>query len=138
VSSRADIDRAIAHLKPGQAVLLTVRRVARQIRTRIELGEEPDEWEIEPAVERARRLLGLDVRPITPMTGTVVINVEPESPADLAGVEAGDVLREIDRRPVRSIADLRAIAQALRPSTEVLVLVQRGELALYLVLRARD
>jgi serine protease Do len=105
---------------------------------RIELGEEPDEWEIEPAVGRARRLLGLDVRPITPTMGIVVVNVEPESPADLAGLEPGDVLREIDRRPVGSITDLQAIVRALRPSTDVLVLAQRADLALYIVLRARE
>ena len=138
VSSRTQVDRAIGRLKPGQAVLLKIRRTTREIMARIELGEEPDEWEIEPAADRARRLLGLDVRPITPAMGTVVVNVEPESPADLAGLEPGDVLREINRRPVGSITDLQAIALALRPSTDVLVLVQRGDRALYIVLRARE
>lgn len=138
VSSRTQVDRAISRLKPGQAVLLKIRRTTREIMARIELGEEPDEWEIEPAVDRARRLLGLDVRPITPAMGTVVVNVEPESPADFAGLEPGDVLREINHRSVGRITDLQAIAQALRPSTDVLVLVQRGDLALYIVLRARE
>jgi S1-C subfamily serine protease len=119
-------------------VLLKLRRATRDVVTAVELGEEPDEWEIEPALARARRLLGLDVRPITPTMGAVVVTVEPDSPADLAGLEPGDVLREIDRRAVANIVNFQAMARALRASAEVLVRVQRGDRAFYVVLEARE
>jgi serine protease Do len=122
---------------PGEVVRLKVHRAARELVASVKLGEEPDEWQVLPALARARRLLGIDVRPITPTMGAVVGDVDPGGPADLVGVEPGDVIREVDRQPVRNITDFQAISRTLRAATEVLMLVQRADVALYVVLRAR-
>ena len=89
MSSRTQIDRTIGRLKPGQAVLLKIRRTTREIMARIELGGAPDEWEIEPAVDRARRLLGLDVRPITPATAPFTSSCGPANRARASGRRPG-------------------------------------------------
>ena len=137
VSSRADVERAMRVLAPGEMVRLKVRREARELVASVKLGEEPDEWQVLPALARARWLLGIDVRPITPTMGAVVEDVDPGGPADLVGVEPGDVIREVDRQPVRNITDFQTIARTLRAATKVLMLVQRSDVALYVVLRAR-
>jgi S1-C subfamily serine protease len=136
VSSRAQVEQVISGLMPGGIVRLKVRREAHELVASVRLGEEPDDWEALPALVRARQLFGIDVRPITPTMGAVVVNVDPQGPADVVGIESGDVLREVDRQPVRSITDFQAIVRALR-TTEVLMLVQRADTALYMVLRAR-
>jgi serine protease Do len=137
VSSRADVERAMRVLAPGEMVRLKVRREARELVASVKLGEEPDEWQVLPALARARWLLGIDVRPITPTMGAVVEDVDPGGPADLVGVQPGDVIREVDRQPVRNITDFQTIARTLRAATKVLMLVQRSDVALYVVLRAR-
>jgi serine protease Do len=137
VSSRAEVERAMRVLAPGEMVRLKVRREARELVASVKLGQEPDEWQVLPALARARWLLGIDVRPITPTMGAVVEDVDPGGPADLVGVEPGDVIREVDRQPVRNITDFQTIARTLRAATEVLMLVQRSDVALYVVLRAR-
>jgi serine protease Do len=68
-------------------------------------------------------LLGIDVRPVTPATGAVVVEVDGDSPADFGGIEPGDVIREIDRKPVRNIADFQTIARRIRGGDDVLMLV---------------
>ena len=56
--------------------------------------------------------------------GVVVRDVDPDGRAADAGIEAGDVIEEVNRQPVQSVEDLRA---ALRKSTDrpVLLLVNR-------------
>jgi S1-C subfamily serine protease len=137
VSSRAQVERVISGLTPGRIVRLKVRREAHELVESVKLGEEPDEWQALPAVARARRLFGIDVRPITPTMGAVIVDVDPEGPADVVGIEPGDVIREVDRQPVRSFTDFQAIVRALRAGTEVLILVQRADAAVYVVLRVR-
>jgi serine protease Do len=138
VSSRAHVERAISRLAPGEIVRLKVRRNERELVTPVKLGEEPDDWEFLPALARAKWLLGVDIRPITPTMGAMVADVDPEGPGELAGIEPGDVLREVDRQPVRNITDFQAIARRLRAATGVLLLVQRDDVALYVVLWARE
>jgi serine protease Do len=137
VSSRSQLERTVSLLSPGDTVRLKVRRAARDLVLSVGLGEEPVEWEAHPDLVRARRLLGIDVRPVTPATGAVVIEVDGDSPADLVGVEPGDVIREIDRKPVHNIAEFQAIARRIRAGDDVLVLVQRADIAVYVILPAR-
>ncbi|HEY0874871.1 MAG TPA: PDZ domain-containing protein, partial [Vicinamibacterales bacterium] len=68
--------------------------------------------------ERAREL-GVDAK-----SGVVVAGVEPGSRAADAGLRTGDVIEEVDRKPVKSIEELRsALDQGDRPA---LLLVHRG------------
>ncbi len=137
VSSRAQLERAVNALEPDRAVVLTLRRENRVLRAPVTLAEEPDDWQLLPALARAERLLGVKVRPITPTMGAMAASIEPDSPADAVGMEPGDVIREIDRRPIRNIADFQAAARTLRPGAPALMLVQRGAVALYVVVTAR-
>ena len=64
--------------------------------------------------------------------GVEVTAVEPGSPAAQRGLRAGDVITAINRRPVRSLAELNEIASSSRI---LFLLVQRGDRALMLQIR---
>ncbi len=66
--------------------------------------------------------------------GVVVTDVEPEGPAAEAGIQPGDIVREVDRAPVESSSDLRKALQA-RKKDNVLLLVQRGDATSFQVLK---
>jgi serine protease Do len=138
VCSRAQLERAVGAWTPGRLVTLSVRRAGREIRLPARLGEEPDEWQLPPALVRARRLLGIEARPITPTMGVRAARVDSRSPAGRAGLVAGDVIREIDRRPIRTMADFQAAARSLDPTRPVLMQIQRGEVAVYVALDPRQ
>jgi len=137
VSSRSQLERTVSLLAFGDSVRLKVRRAARDLVVSVRLGEEPVEWEARTDLLKVRRLLGIDVRPVTPATGAVVVEVDGDSPADLVGIEPGDVIREIDRKPVRNIADFQTITRRIRAGDDVLLLVQRADIAVYLIIPSR-
>jgi S1-C subfamily serine protease len=79
--------------------------------------------------------LGIVVEPLTPQTaeryglrgqtqGVIVTDVDPDGPAAEAGIRPGDVIREVNRQPVRNTADLESAVRAAgdRP---LLLLVSR-------------
>jgi Do/DeqQ family serine protease len=64
--------------------------------------------------------------------GVEVVAVEQGSPAAQRGLRAGDIITAVNRRPVRSLAELNAIAG----NNDILfLLVQRGDRALMLQVR---
>jgi len=136
-TSRAQVERLVSRMSVGDTVRLRVRRAARDRAVSLRLGDAPDEWEVRPDLIKARRLLGIEVRPVTPAAGAVVVEVDADSPADLVGIEPGDVIREIDRKPIRNMADFQSIARRIEGSSEVLMLIQRADAAVYSIVRAR-
>ena len=72
-------------------------------------------------VDRERaNALGLD-RPV----GALVNSVEPDSAADRAGIEVGDVILEVDGRPVEVYSDLPPIVGSIRPGREIDLTISR-------------
>src|SRR5581483_9179244 len=104
------------------------------------LGSEQDE-------SGAKSVLGgLEVRNLTPDTarqlglnpgtkGVVVTGLAPDSSAASAGVEPGDVILEINRQPVRSVADLRRISSKLSKKDGALLLINRRGGKLFLAIK---
>ncbi len=77
----------------------------------------------------SRGQLGVAIQDLTPELaqafaldrtgGAVIARVEPDSPAQRAGLRAGDVVVEVDGRPVRGASDLRNRIGLLRAGTDV-------------------
>jgi S1-C subfamily serine protease len=69
--------------------------------------------------------LGVQMESVPP--GEVVIaTVRAGSPAQFAGLEPGDVISEINNRPVRTLGDVAAAVSGLRTGDQVAIQVGRG------------
>jgi S1-C subfamily serine protease len=66
--------------------------------------------------------------------GLIVSEVAAGSIAERSGVRSGDQLLAIDRHELRSLAEFERLSRSLRPGRTVVLLVRRGETALYLAL----
>jgi serine protease Do len=98
--------------------------------------------EMDEKVERAEapsshKSLGIAVQDLTPeiaqglglkqATGVVVTRVEPGSPAAEAGLQTGDVIREVNRKPVKKADDFVQKLEKAQGRGTVLLSIQRGE-----------
>ncbi len=66
--------------------------------------------------------------------GVVVTAVAPNSPADEAGLQQGDVIDEVNRRPVHNVVDYRRAVTSAANQHEVLCLVERQGQTLFVTL----
>jgi serine protease Do len=129
VSGDDELISTVARLRPGTSATLTLVRDGRIVTLPVKLAERPQRERgtaadaLVPSGSRGS-LLGLSVRALdtdfinryhVPDTvrGVVVWRVDAVSPALDADIERGDVILEIDRRPIRTVDDYdRVVAQA--------------------------
>ncbi|HEY7916150.1 MAG TPA: trypsin-like peptidase domain-containing protein [Acidimicrobiales bacterium] len=62
-----------------------------------------------------------------PTQGAVVLQVQSGSPADVAGLQQGDVITSFDGKPVTSADQLAAAVQADKPGKSVRIGIYRGQ-----------
>ncbi|MGH7830001.1 MAG: PDZ domain-containing protein, partial [Candidatus Binatia bacterium] len=112
----------------------------------VKVGELKEEEVI--ASEPQAGKLGLAVQNLTPeiaeslgldrTTGVVITSVQPQSVASEAGLRRGDVILEVNRRSIGSIAEFRKTLDAAKPGTNLLFLIRRGDDNLFLALKQPD
>jgi len=147
--SPRDLSMAVAETKAGVSAKIKLIRDNRVIAMGVAVSERPAERlaradKPQPAERTADRgKLGITVSDLNPEIaqqlniniqggGALVTDVQSGSPGDDGGVRPGDVIREINRKPVKSARDLQAIAGNLRNGTTVLLSVIRQGQHLFL------
>jgi serine protease Do len=64
--------------------------------------------------------------------GVIVTKIDPDSGAEKAGLMPGDVIREINRQPVRSMKDFEKVSSGVKKGENVLILINRRGASLFL------
>ena len=72
------------------------------------------------------------------MRGVVVTEVDPDGPAAEAGLRRGDVIAEVNRRPVHNAAQYDKAVRSSGKGKSVLFLVRRGDNTIFLAIRPSD
>jgi serine protease Do len=88
--------------------------------------------EVQNLDRQLARELGLSGK----VQGVVVVNVEPDSQADRAGLAQGDVIQQINRHPVKSVKDYEKIAAGLKKDQQALLLINRRGASLFITVKA--
>jgi serine protease Do len=57
----------------------------------------------------------------------VVTEVDPAGPAGRAGIQAGDVIQEVNRQPVRSVEEIRTALQRSGDRPPLLLINRDGQ-----------
>src|SRR5687768_12722302 len=130
-----DLQRRVASVAPGERVKLIVVRDKQTIPVTVAIGEMPAEDRGVAAVERETEGLGMQVETLSPdaaerlglpfSQGLIVTDVATGGPADRAGLRRGDVILEVDRRPVTDLAALRRALSAAPADKAVLLYLHR-------------
>ena len=134
----------VAATPVGQAVTLTVLRDGKEQQLSMEVAKLPSDEtkaKAEESAQPAGGKLGLRLHNVNPELarqlglkadrGVVVMGVEPGSPAEEAGIQTGDVILEVNRKPVTSINEVTEQVTKTGDGDQVLLLVQRDQAKLY-------
>lgn len=143
-----DLPALVADTAPGQKVTLRIFRDKLERLFSVKIGELPDEADSGQQIEAKDPELGLRVQRITPEAarrlglsstkGVLVIEVQPGSPADQVGIEPADVIREVNQKPVNNVKDFERTVRQGRRGDRILLLVQRGDNAVFFALKRKS
>jgi len=141
-----ELIKIVAGVTVGDKVEIKVLRDGRQKAFTVKVTERPetkDLTEVEP--EESGKHFGMTVQEITPeiaehlglpnAEGVIIAQVESGSPADEAGIQAGDIIRQVNRSKVSSLKEYRSVMPRAVSGDSVLVLIQRGESKFFAVIR---
>ena len=143
IKDSGELPIIVARTPVDKKVRMKVLRDKKELTLNVAVGELKDEEIVASAPEKGE--MGLTVQRLTPQIaeslglekadGIVVSAVEPGSAADEAGIRRGDVIVEIDRKPIRNLEEYKKSIATVRKGKGVLFLVRRGESTLFLALR---
>ena len=149
IDTSRDVQRVVLGKSVGSKLAINVWRNGKQLAFATTTTERPDDSvtvndDGTPDPAKARRgQLGIDIEQITPeiaqqlglrqASGVIVGGVRPGSAAQRYGVMAGDILLQVDRRPVTTVAEAERSLSAPRHGGHQL-LVKRKDGPVFLVI----
>jgi serine protease Do len=145
VATSADLPKLVAATAVGRQVPVTVVREGKKVALNVTVAQmdEPGQPVMAQA-EEAKGPLGLTVETVTPSIakelklseprGVIVRGVRSGSPAENAGIRAGDVITEVDRQAVADAAQMRRALEKHPKGAPVVVMVRRDGTSLYVAL----
>ncbi len=141
----AKLQQVIRSHKPGDIVTLEIWRNKEIIQLQVTLGELKEEGI--PTVS-PRTYFGMEVGEINPELiqrfslrrneGVVIVSVEPNGPADKAGLRPGDVILEVNRQRITSLEDWYQATAKIKPQDVALFLIDRGGRTYFVPVKAEE
>ena len=143
IKQASELPALVARLRPETTARVRLLRDKKELTISVTVGELKEAEVIAGAKEKGE--LGLAVRQVTPeiaeslgldrAQGVVITGVAPGSVADESGLEEGDVILEINRKPVRDLADYRKTVAETKKGARLLFLVKREGASLFVTLK---
>ena len=144
----------VASMPPGSTVEVTARRNGRDQNFQVALAELPNQERPESDEETSsngpigNEKFGMALQPFVAGTaqrygldpddqGLLVSRVDPNGSAATAGIRPGDLIQEVNRQPIKTVAEFTAAMQR-SGAKPALVLIKRRNGVIYLTLKANS
>ncbi|MGA8311557.1 MAG: Do family serine endopeptidase [Terriglobales bacterium] len=137
VSDAGELQVEVGQKNPGTTIHLQVMRDGKNVEVPVTLeamGSRDKSAKETSDAGHGKPRWGVGLSDITPevreqlqapsdLHGAVIQQVQPGSPADNAGLQSGDVIVEVDRKPVQNAADVQKALSSVPKGQDALVLV---------------
>jgi len=143
-----DLPKFVANLTPGTKAEFRIIRDSKIKTLGIKLSEFPEQKTVKSgnkSTNKADTAIGLVVDEITPQiqrsyrlkdnNGVIVVKVLNGSAAQQAGIKAGDIILEANRKKIRNVQDIENQFSKLTKGTSVLLLINRANQTIYIGLK---
>ena len=149
VDSPNSLKNLTAQLEVNKTVPVVVIRNGKEQTLQVTIGEQPTEMQASAGNPQsdASSLLGLHVQELTNdvasqlgyigETGVIITAVDSGSPAAQVGLKRGDLIKEINRQPIESMADYQKAIESASKDDSVLLLLRRGDGTYYIVINGQ-
>ena len=149
VATSRELTSHVAAIPPGEETAVTVLRDGKKKTFQVTVSRR-DEKKLASVTppQTATDDLGIRVSELsTEMTerfntseteGVIVVDVDPASRAAEAGVLPGDVIKEINHQPTRSVADYRKAVKAAGKDKEIQLFIRRERTGFLVIKITRD
>lgn len=138
----SDLQKIVIGSPIGTVLKLKVLRENKTIFIDIKTDKMPSDEKIEKS-EMSKNLLGIKVRDLLPKEkketfykfGVIVVDVMPNSPADLAGIMEGDIIFTINQKQIKNSNDFKQIISSLKKGSIINIFLQRDNRTFYIAVR---
>jgi serine protease Do len=136
ITSAHELSRSVAATPPEKKVKIEVTRSGKRRTLTVQVGTMPGEAE-EEAGKTTVTELGLAVQGLTPELaeqfdwprdekGVLITGVDTGSAAEDAGLSRGDLIKEMDHKPVQTVNEYRHQLKKAKQGEAILFLIKRG------------
>lgn len=142
-----DLRNQIANMRPGSKADAQVLRDGSQKTLHVTLGELPEKNENAGGDQSATPVpekLGMATQTLTPELaqqlgysgdhGALIVQIEPGSVAESAGLAQGDLIKQVNRTEIRTASELADRLSSLKSGETAALLVRRGPNTLFVAL----
>jgi serine protease Do len=161
VKSSNELRNAVAAIKPGTKVPVEMLRDGKPMRLQVTVGEQPQDMRAaiegrppgeqgaEPPGQgrggRPEEALGMQVETLSPevarrlgyegMSGVIISNIAPGSPAGEAGLRRGSLIERVNRKPVTNVQEFRTEISKVASGKPILLLARFGAASQFVVIK---
>lgn len=148
VESPIQLRNMVAATPPNKTVNITIIRDSKPIIVKVSIAELPSEIQMASGIQSANTFRGITVQELTDeilkrsgitrkLKGVVVSSIADTSPA-FGRLNEGDIITEINRKPISSVADFNSITSKIASDKDVLLSIIRGGSSLFLVIPSKS
>ncbi len=148
IADSKELSRIVAATQVEKSVTVKVLRDGKEVVLQAKVGEMEGDATADATKEApVKKTLGLSVQNLTPeiarelgvkaTKGVVITGVEPGSAAADAKLQTGDVIREVNRKPVTGVSDFIQKVEKAKGQESLLLLIQRGQGSLFAAVTPR-
>lgn len=144
IEASRDLTRMIANIGVGETTKITVLRNGKKKKFSVEIakrkesaatsgentGKQDDELGIRVSNLTADMIRQFNIKT---SDGVIVVDIEPGSKGEQAGIRRGDIIKKINRKPVTNVREFANIIEKFKKDELIKMLVMRMNFGLFIV-----
>jgi len=144
ISTARELSRTIAGIAVNKRTAITLIRNGKKKTLYIKIAKRPDDESLARKEIETSNELGLSVSELTPEMarqlgyeesekGVIITKVEQGSKGELAGIQQGDLIKEINRRPVSTLNGYQKKMRKIKKGETIQLLIKRSRIGFIVV-----